>query len=428
MALMDLMGLGADKQAVVLDIGTEFTKVGFAGEHAPRHIIRTEIKKMINGELRSVKLFDKPNPNDSEAFCLYKEFFHMLYFKYLLVNPKERRVVICESMLKPIHIRNTIARVLFRHFEVVSIVFIPNHLLALFAVGIQTGLVIDCGYAETTVVPIYEQIPILTAMEYIDLAGKAVHESINKHITENAIVEIKGEEKSAKSNLNLFESVLEDIKVRCCFVGRHATDLVAVPVRYPLGGDKVLHIDGKLRAHAMDMLFEGNEEDQSIVTVVLDAILKCPIDCRKELMQNIVLIGGSVMSPGFDSRLFAELKFLLSSDSYNNRLFVKKITFRNSPVPANYCAWQGGALFGALEILGDHSISRERYHVDPNIPDWSSVLSLNKEDVSKSLLDDKYKWTSLRKSLSTSSPSTVPPSTSGGSLSERLKKELGLSK
>ena len=424
--MMDLIGLGADKQAIILDIGSSFTKIGFAGEHVPRHIIRTEIEKIQDSRLEVIPIFSNVERNYEDQLRLFKDFFHMIYFKYLLVNPKERRVIICESMLKPISIRDMIAKVLFKYFKIVSIIFLPSHISALFTLGLRSGLVLDCGYSETSVIPIYEQTPILSAVEYIDLAGKSIHERLNKDIMENAIVQVKETEKSAKSYLKeLNDTLLEDIKVRCCFVGRRACDLVACPVKYPIGCDLILHVTGKLRAHAFDVLFEGNEEDKSIATIVLDSILKCPIDCRRELAQNIVLIGGSVMSPGFDSRMLSELKFLLKSDFYKDKLFLKEIAFRKSPVPANYCAWQGATIFGALEILADHSISRDRYEVDPTISDWSSVLSVNKEDASKSLLDDKYKWKGMRKTLSSSSSPSLSVSPS---VSERIKKELGLSK
>lgn len=429
MALMDLIGLGADKQAVIFDIGTACSKIGFAGEHMPRHIIATEVAIRHESKLTYVKLLDDfNNRTEEENFNLFKDFIHMIYFKHLLVNPKERRVVIAESMLKSINIRQVLAKVLFTYFEVVSVVFIPSHLLALYAVGLKSGLIVDCGYTETSVVPIYEQIPILNAIEYIDLAGKTVNNRINEEIMKSGIVQIKKEEKSAKSVFgNLDEKLLENIKVRCCFVGRKDCDLVATHVKYPVDCDKVLNITGKLRAHTMDVIFELNEEQQSIATSILDAILACPIDCRKELAENIVLVGGTVMMPGFESRLYSELKFLLETKEYKNKLFFKRIVFCKPIIPENYCSWEGAAMFGALETLADSSISREQYNVDKNIPDWSSTLIHKKEESSKGILDDKCKWSSMRKSLTSlsSSPgSSISASTT--SVSERLRRELGL--
>lgn len=436
MALLDLMGLGADKQAVIIDIGTAFTKIGLAGEQVPRHIVRTELNKIVRSKMESVPILNRTGSESEEKdslYSLFKDFFHEVYFKHLLVNPKERRVVVCDSMLKPIETRNLIAKILFKHFEVVSVLFMPSHLLALFTCGLSSGLVIDVGFAETVVVPIYEQGTILNGLEYIDLAASALHEQIHNHIMESGMVLIENQEKPARDHVkNIDFRVLEDIKVRCCFVGRRNCDLKALPVKYPLEDGITLNVDGELRAHAADILFQGDDEGQSIATLILDSILKCPIDCRKVLAENIVLVGGGVMMPGFESRLMAELKHLLQTERYNRTLFIKKLAFKRPPVPANYCSWQGGALLGALEILPELSITRDRYHANPFIPDWSTVLAANKEDVTKSLLDDDLKW-KLRKSMTPSSSAPVLSSSRIGSVgaatasvSERLRKELRL--
>ena len=164
MALLDLMGLGADKQAVIIDIGVAFTKIGLAGEQVPRHIVRTELNKIVKSKMESIPLLNRTNSESDEQdslYSLFKDFFHQVYFQYLLVNPKERRVIICDSMLKPIEVRNLIAKILFKHFEVVSVVFMPSHLLALFTCGLSSGLVVDVGFSETVAVPVYEQGTIL---------------------------------------------------------------------------------------------------------------------------------------------------------------------------------------------------------------------------------------------------------------------------
>ncbi|XP_065672960.1 actin-related protein 10 isoform X2 [Hydra vulgaris] len=421
MALMDLISLGADKQAVIFDIGAAFTKIGFAGEFSPRHIIRSEIKTMIKGDLVTSKLFKDNNNIDCNEL---REFFHMIYFKYLLVNPKERRVVICDSILKSINVRNLIAQVLFKDFEIISLCFISSHLLAVFSLGLKTGLVIDCGYTETTVVPIFEELPILSAMEYINLAGKTVHQHINDQILKNGIVESNGTEKLANSVItSIDEVVLEDIKTQCCFVGRFSSNLIAVPVKYYINGGLVLNVSGKLRACSLDILFQGNDDDQSITTTILDAILKCPIDCRKLLAENIVVVGGTCMSTGFLPRLYSELNHLITTEPYKDKLFLKKFVFHKTAIPENCSVWLGGAMFSALELLAEQSISREAYQLNPKIPDWSSILSVSKEDLSKSH-SEKYKWEGFRKTLPLSNPKFLPVSYS----SELIKKDFSFVK
>lgn len=47
-----------------------------------------------------------------------------------------------------------IAKLLFDYFQVPSISFVPIHLMALLTTGITTGLIIDVGNLETSVLPV----------------------------------------------------------------------------------------------------------------------------------------------------------------------------------------------------------------------------------------------------------------------------------
>jgi len=419
MALMDIISLSSDKQAVILDIGHSFTKIGFAGELGPRHIIKSEIRQMKGSTVQIRKIFQS-GLSKEEMHEIFREFIHMVYFKYLLVNPKERRVVICESIFQSVDVRNILAKVMFKHFDVVSLAFAPSDLLALFSSGLRSGLILDCGYYETSIVPVYEQTPIIKAAKFFPVASKELHDDIKSQILSNGIVTINGNEIPAKDHLSdINEDTLEDIKIRCCFVGKRGVARSAKDVSYPLKENQVLRVDGKLRAHAYDILFNGDEEDRSLATLILDSILSTPIDCRRTLAENVVLIGGSVMAPGFENRLHEELSFLLNETHYQKKIKMTSIKIKRSPVPSIYSSWQGGAIFGALEVLADHSISRDRYHTNPFIPDWASVLS-HKEESKNIIEEGKYKWSGFRKSVpsalsavtkSQSSPSTVSPAT-----------------
>ena len=42
----------------------------------------------------------------------------IVIFRHLMVNPKERKVVVVESLMTPTLFRDTVAKVLFKHFEV----------------------------------------------------------------------------------------------------------------------------------------------------------------------------------------------------------------------------------------------------------------------------------------------------------------------
>jgi actin-related protein 10 len=79
---------------------------------------------------------------------------HDVYYRLLLADPKSSKVIVLESPLTPVCIKQTIAKVLFQKLHVPSVSFTPAHLLALLTIGQTTGLVVDCGHLEMTVLPV----------------------------------------------------------------------------------------------------------------------------------------------------------------------------------------------------------------------------------------------------------------------------------
>ncbi|CAH1790732.1 unnamed protein product [Owenia fusiformis] len=392
MPLFEGVAYGGEKSAVIVDIGGAYTKCGFGGEPAPRCIIPSDVIKQ-SGETRKVTVFK----NEAELYDNLVDFLHRLYFRHLLVNPKDRRVVVVESVLCPSVFRNTLAKVLFKHYEVPSVLFAPSHLMALFTLGISSGLVLDAGLTETLVLPIYESIPILKAWQAVPLAGNAIHSRLESQLLETGIITTDESEKRPLSSAlgSLSQSTLEDIKVRCCFVtrmdrakqlqdaqlqesGLQEVDPTKIPtpppgVDYPLDGGKILHIDGKIRENSCEVLFERDNDEKSIATLILDAILECPIDIRRVLAENIVVVGGTAMLPGFQHRLLAEVHELVEQQRYRDKLAIRSFKLHKPPSKANFTVWLGGAIFGALEILGSRSISKEAYNENNTIPDWSTL-------------------------------------------------------
>lgn len=60
------------------------------------------------------------------------------------------------------------------------------------------------------------------------------------------------------------------------------------------------------------------------------------------MAENLVLIGGTVMLPGFAHRLIGELKELLERPYYKERLAISSFKIHSPPCEANYTAWLGG--------------------------------------------------------------------------------------
>ncbi|XP_071834197.1 actin-related protein 10-like [Apostichopus japonicus] len=386
MPLFEGLSAGSEKSAVILDIGAAYSKVGFAGEFGPWAFVPSKVR--LSKTKKEVRVWDYSSVD--ELYDILVEFFHVLYFKHLLVNPKDRRVVFCESILCPTQFREMVAKVLFKHYEVPSILFAPSHLVAMFTLGVNTGLVLDAGYSETTVLPICEGIPIIKGIQTVTVGAHAIHRNLAALLQDQATLTVDGEPKPLTSVMSsLPDHVIEDIKVRTCFVtnleraksiqqSNLQNDDTKWPpppssVDYPLDGGSKLLISGKVREVACEVLFEQDREEKSVSTTILDSIIQCPVDVRKAMAENLVLIGGTVMLPGFAHRLIGELKELLERPYYKERLAISSFKIHSPPCEANYTAWLGGALFGAMEILSYRSLSRDAYKQSGKVPDWCSL-------------------------------------------------------
>ncbi|KAG8561079.1 hypothetical protein GDO81_015237 [Engystomops pustulosus] len=366
MPLYEGLGSGGEKTAVVIDLGEAFTKCGFAGESGPRCIIRSEIRKP--GVAKPIKVVQY-HINTEELYSYLIEFIHMLYFRHLLVNPRDRRVVLIESVLSPSHFRETLTRVLFKYFEVPSVLFAPGHLMSLMTLGLNSAIVLDCGYRETLVLPIYEGIPILSCWGALPLGGKAIHKELEAQLLEQCTADTgTAKEQSLPSVMSSVpEEVVEDIKVRVCFVSDLQRGLKIQAARfnidgsserpepppdvdYPLDGQKILHVKGAIRDSVVELLFEQDNEEKSVATLILDSLVQCPIDTRKQLSENIVVIGGTAMLPGFLHRLMAEIRYLVEKPKYKEALATKTFKVHSPPAKPNCVAWLGGNVFSIVGV------------------------------------------------------------------------------
>ena len=330
-------------------------------------------------------LFSLTSP--ASLYSALVEFVHHLYFKWLLVNPKDRRVVVVENVLGPTLFRETLAKVLFRHYEVSSVLFVPSHLVSLFTLGVRTGLVLDCGHRESTVIPVYEGVPILAAWQAQPLAGEAVQQAVRADLA------CRGRVSRGEGGLQepldpelLTDALVADVALRCCFVtslsrGGQLGAMLADPssgerlagwlekdaapsVVLPCGGDRLLQVDGVTREASAELLWALDQDKMSVASIVLDAIAASPVDCRAELAAGLVVMGGTAMMAGFRARLSQELKSLLATEKYQH-LKINTFKIFQPPAQLNFVSWLGESLDGAVRSSS----------LTPSCPRWSSVRS-----------------------------------------------------
>ncbi|KAF6212671.1 hypothetical protein GE061_013197, partial [Apolygus lucorum] len=171
---------------------------------------------------------------------------------------------------------------------VASILFVPSQLVTLCALGVRSALVVDVGYNEAQVIPVYEGVPILNAWEAQPLAGHAIEKRIRENLDKvyKDLTNAGGDtvpQVDESALVDLPESVIEDIKVRGCFVttrkrGERLSEGVLTPepplLEYRLGGDRMIKVPGWVRESSCEVMFEKDNEEASLPNLILDSILK----------------------------------------------------------------------------------------------------------------------------------------------------------
>ncbi|KAJ4452937.1 putative actin-related protein 10 [Paratrimastix pyriformis] len=140
---------------VVLEIGSAYTKCGFAGMGAPLTIIPTSLVTPSGKKVSPLRLSrDCPAPTMAEWSSALREFLHTVFLRHLAISPTERPVVVVQDPLWPDPFRAALGQTLLTTMGVPSLVYIPSPLASLYPTGLTSGLVVDCGYWDCTVTPI----------------------------------------------------------------------------------------------------------------------------------------------------------------------------------------------------------------------------------------------------------------------------------
>jgi actin-related protein 10 len=335
-------------EKLVLDIGSRYTKYGYSSEPTPRAITKTmPIQELL--QLIKTKL------------CLQTKPKIMLIEDVNLEITKKR--ILMDNIFK-------------QGYE--SITFINQSLSALLAVGGSVGLVLDVGYHETTVVPIYEYIPLLHYHTSEKIGIRNIISTLHELLINFGQVFLDNELSPTNVDDYLTNELLENLVCQIS-VCRSEVRIVYDPaelendeidlLKISLNSNTYILVPSFVRSQCAQILYDS---EHSIANLVLDSVLKCPIDLRNELLQNVLLIGGGVLIPGFKSNLIEELVKCTEKDGKyaNLKRLLCKIGFTDNAFIPNITAWVGASLATSSK-LGLKEIGREDYLATGYVPDWT---------------------------------------------------------
>ncbi|ETV84092.1 hypothetical protein, variant [Aphanomyces astaci] len=254
-------------------------------------------------------------PLSKQAWLQYigKQLYDVCY-KHLRVAPKNRRVVLCEDLLFPRNFREALVDAVVNVLKAKHVRLLPAMTTALYATCHRTALIVDAGWHETRILPVFERHPLLHAYTTTSVGSRACCAAIS-------------------NELPLVRSA-EDVLERACFVATpSSSDVVAKPANFYAFTRHAFTVPASTRSHVVESLFQGNEH-VSIPDAIQECVAKCPVDTRRALLANIVCIGGTSMLPGFVARLASELA--PSHGRIASTLF-----------PPHFMTWIGASIYGS---------------------------------------------------------------------------------
>lgn len=299
--------------------------------------------------------------------------------------------------------QDALCSVLFSNMRVPSISFVDTHTLALLAVGRTTGLVVDCGYWETVVMPVYAGRPLYACLATTPRAGRRLEEAAD------ALVRGFSRTAGASIDTQLTTDVRRRIVTEALVVG--ALPPMLCDASLPLDTDAfqamygaedtatdftlrtahgTLTLPGWIRTAACEAVWEeGDEDETGIVACARESVRKLPLDARRDVLDAVLLTGGTAQLPGFADRFSAQWA-APAANSANQPPHTDHAprglpsgaarvlngggpkALRMPPHPPSLLAWIGGSLAARVGMHGTHQLTRHAWRAAPTaapVPD-----------------------------------------------------------
>jgi actin-related protein len=146
-----------------------YIKAGFAGDSEPQYVI--DIDHFLN-DIEWDFAFEVKSQRQLDQLEIGLEYLFQAMIETLLVDIKLQRVIVLSPTLLPTPIKRVICKVLCSTFLASSVIFHPQSVCTVIAAGIRAGLVVDIGYTQTVVTPVYDLRELVPRTRFSVRCGK----------------------------------------------------------------------------------------------------------------------------------------------------------------------------------------------------------------------------------------------------------------
>ena len=404
---------GDEVGAIVLDIGHNSTRLGFAGEDTPM----TEVPSIIGYDSSNAMEVDGGDNKNKKYFIgttsigvprkdmevssflqdgmiddwdLFEQLLDHIYKSHIRSDSQLQPVLMSEASWNVRAKREKTLELMFERYKVPAFFLAKNAMLAAFANGRSTGLILDSGSSHTAAVPVHDGYVLQQAIVKQPYGGDFVTEQCKKYfetqgieIVPSYLVASKEHSKAnepakytRKTNLPpvttswsnyMVKSVLQDyqssnvLQVSDLPYDREtAENMPTIHYEFPNGynfdaGSEKFLIPEKLFNPSIPGIDVPTNNLMGVAQLVTTSVAMCDIDLRPSLYGSVIVTGGNTLIPGFTERLNQDLGVKTPPSM---RL---KVLSSNQAPERRFSAWIGGSILASLGTFQQMWISKQEY-------------------------------------------------------------------
>jgi len=331
------------RDVVVLDCGSHSTKVGFGGEDLPRVMFPTVVGRVdcstsyVGAEALNrrsdVSLIKPVLHGRIQMWEEMEEIWQHIFSDDLQTTPEDHPVLLTESPGEPARYREKKCEIFFEDIGTPVFGLATQSILALYAEGRTSGVVVDVGDGHSTIVPVLDGRTIPSAIVPVHYTGSDMTllmlDSLKHH--------------GFRRDSSVHRDIAYHVKdTWCCVSLDEATTLKS----YTLPDKQVLQVQPHQRT-IINSFFTG---PHSLLHSFTDALSRVDLTSREAIGGAVVLGGGTTDCPGFRQTLAQELK-KLGGYSLNPSKVSRGI----------YKTWVGGSVLSCLNSFDRMSVTRAEY-------------------------------------------------------------------
>ncbi|KJP87043.1 hypothetical protein AK88_03329 [Plasmodium fragile] len=333
-------------------------------------------------ELLNVKMkfCDPRHPLSSNDFTDLFEVYNYLVKRLSIKTDDYNLLVTIPEKVEKLFIINMLNWA-FRTHQFASISFIYNSLAASYYYGLNTALVVDLGETASRVSPVAENHGVfLDSAKNCEIGGHL----ITKYISNFVKVKDRNVDYTLVQNYKELKGYISLDIDRSIKMNSDCNGLLK-PYRIPYSN---IYIDPKAEMLSHEIYFQpdflahlpGYYYKQNVVPLsqlIFECVCSCPMDLRKQLLNNIVLVGGVSDCVNMHERLHKELVNILRLKNYSENT---KVHVRNECM-SKIAAYLGCRQYGkAIYHNKNKWVTREDYLTTANakvvhrLLMWANVL------------------------------------------------------